>query len=101
MLNDNVLELALSGTELSLSATENNEVIEFNNYTVSVSTSENLTDCTLLMRKYGQNIPERFEPFIPRIERLVSFYYNNKGYWGKLIYSETKLEPIEENQLPF
>ena len=88
MTEDKIINIFLSGSEISLLEGETNEIMELNDYDFVINTSENLHDHVLLMKKYGQTNFDTLKPLKARIERLASFTLDDVSYWGKLIFSK-------------
>lgn len=101
MNNDNIIELLLTNMDLTLGEGEISELKESNNYQISIATKEDLKNCELLMRKYGQTSMTKLSPLLPRIERMVNFTFDSINYWGKLTHLETDKDGKDIYQTSF
>lgn len=91
-MDNNVIDLFVSGMELSLSENNDINLKESNNYKIEIKSENDLTNYLVLLKKYGEVNYEELGPITPYIERLFRFKFNENNYWGKLSYEKTEEE---------
>ena len=91
-MDNNVIDLFVSGMELSLSENNDINLKESNNYKIEIKSENDLTNYLVLLKKYGEVNYEELGPVTPYIERLFRFKFNENNYWGKLSYEKTEEE---------